>query len=782
MDTLQTLEFSRQQRRGKKIAIFMSMVALTFGLVWHSPLADASSHREAPLIGADPQADTTDVYAFVSPDRPDTVTLIGNWIPFEEPAGGPNFHSFGDDVRYEIHVDNDGNAEADITYRLRFTTTVQNPNTFLYNVGPITALDDPNWNVRQTYTITRMDANGSTVLGENLATPPVNVGPASTPNYDALTDAAVHTLSSGTSVFAGQRDDPFFVELGGIFDLLTFARKLPGNAGGGIDGLFGYNCHSIALQVPIDRLTKDGGVPTDPTDEAAVIGVWATSSRQATRVLRTTGEAPETEGEWIQVSRLGSPLVNEVVVPLGAKDLWNASKPADDGQFLGGVTDPELARLINLLYNLKVPPIPRDDLVAIFLTGIPGLNQPPNVTASEQLRLNMAIPPSTSPHRMGVLAGDTAGFPNGRRPVDDVTDIAIQAVAGVVFPLFDANYTPDLLAGQLGDGVDRNELPFMNRFPYLASPHQGFDQLDQTGDDDNVFFVQLDEGLNMISLPLEPLEPFTARSFIDALGATLVIEYDNRQRRFRGFIPADPSDGFPIEGGQGYIVNVPEAKVMTFVGSAWRNEPPVATAPPLGAPTDMWAFLLAANVEDLGDVVLTVHNPRAGGVETMASAGMPGNLHAVWADMSRRSVAEVGDVLEIQVRDGTQRLVGVMRHQIMPEEIDRAFVQLRLTPAELRPTRTTLFANYPNPFNPETWMPYQLAQDTHVQVRIFNPTGRLIRTLNLGYQTAGYYLEKSRSAYWDGRNDFGEQMASGLYFYQLIAADDTPMRKLVILK
>ena len=339
-------------RKLSRIAVVVGVMALAFGIAWNAPLANASSHREAPLISNDPQADTTDVYAFVSPDRPDTVTLIVNWIPFEEPAGGPNFNSFGDDVRYEIHVDNDGDAKADISYWFRFTTTVQNPNTFLYNVGPITALDDPNWNVRQTYTITRVDADGSTVLGENLASPPVNIGPASIPDYDALAEAAVHTLSDGTEVFAGQRDDPFFVELGGIFDLLVFARKLPGNAGGGVDGVSGFNCHTIALQVPTGLLTNNGSVPTDTGDEAAVIGVWANSSRKATRVLRTTGAAPETEGEWVQVSRLGMPLVNEVVAPLGAKDLFNASKPEDDAQFLPAVTDPELARLMNLIYTL----------------------------------------------------------------------------------------------------------------------------------------------------------------------------------------------------------------------------------------------------------------------------------------------------------------------------------------------------------------------------------------------------------------------------------------------
>ncbi|MBI1927171.1 DUF4331 domain-containing protein [Candidatus Poribacteria bacterium] len=443
-------------------------------MVWNLPPANASSHREAPLISADPLADNTDLYAFVSPDKPDTVTIIANWIPFEEPAGGPNFNSFGDDVRYEIYVDNNGDAKADIGYWFRFTTHVRNPNTFLYNVGPIKSLDDPNWNVYQTYTITRVTPTGSTVIGENLATPPVNIGPKSTPNYDALAAAAVHTLSTGAKVFAGQRDDPFFVDLGSVFDLLTI-RKLPGNQGGGKDDLKGYNCHTIALQIPINLLTKDGSMPKEPKDGAAVIGVWTTSSRKELKVLNAPGEPPTTEGDWVQVSRLGMPLVNEVVVPLGAKDLWNASKPEDDAQFLAGVTDPEPARLLKLLYNINVPPTPRDDLVAIFLTGIPGLTQPPNVKPSEQLRLNVAIPPSAKPHPLGVVGGDLAGFPNGRRLADDTTDIELKAVAGAVYPLFHPDFKADPVAGLLGDGVDGNDLPFLSSFPYVGSPHQGLE-------------------------------------------------------------------------------------------------------------------------------------------------------------------------------------------------------------------------------------------------------------------------------------------------------------------
>lgn len=437
-----------------------------------APVA-ASSHREAPLISSDPVADNTDVYAFVSPDAPSTVTFVACFIPFESPDGGPNYFQFGDDVLYQIYVDNNGDSKPEITWQFTFKTTVQNPGTFLYNTGPISSLTDPNWNVRQTMTVTQVDAKGSTVLGSNLPTPPVNIGPKSTPSYDALANAAISALSNGAKVFAGQRADPFFVDLGSVFDLLTI-RKLPGNAGGGVNALAGYNVHAIVLQVPISAITANGSTPTDPKDPNAVIGTWSTASRKTASVL-SAGAAPSESGNWVQISRLGMPLVNEVVIPLGKKDLWNGSKPSDDAQFLSYVTDPEPARLLKALYNIQVPPTPRDDLVAIFLTGIKGLNMPANVTPCEQLRLNVAIPPSASPNRMGVLGGDLQGYPNGRRLLDDVTDISLNAVAGAAYPLFHQGFTPDPLAGKLGDGVDGPDKPYLTSFPYVASPYRGYE-------------------------------------------------------------------------------------------------------------------------------------------------------------------------------------------------------------------------------------------------------------------------------------------------------------------
>lgn len=420
--------------------------------------AGASSHREAPLITEDPVADATDVYAFVSPDRPDSVTLIGNWIPFEEPAGGPNFSKFGDDVLYKLNVDNDGDAADDVVYEFRFRTKVQNSDTFLYNTGPITSLDDPDFNVRQSYTVTEVRDGKRKVIGKNLATPPVNIGPRSTPGYTALANSAIHTLDDGIKVFAGQRDDPFFVDLGSVFDLLglrplnqAHAAKLPVEAG--IDNVAGYNTHSIAIQVPIAELTN-GKEP--------VIGVYSTTYRRKTRVFDSKRKYDlDHKGPWVQVSRLGMPLVNEVVIPIKDKDRFNASRPSKDAQFLKYVTDPEPGRLIPAIYPVFkcFPKAPRNDLVAVFLTGIDGINKPANVKPSEMLRLNTSVAKS--------------GFPNGRMLADDVTDTSLVAIAGAALPIQEcAGQSPNK---DLGDGVGKNDKAFSPSFPYVADPFQGYE-------------------------------------------------------------------------------------------------------------------------------------------------------------------------------------------------------------------------------------------------------------------------------------------------------------------
>jgi len=443
--------------------------------VWLAVLAPApvgaSSHSEAPGTSKDRLADDTDLYAFVAKDAPGAVTIVGNWVPLIEPNSGPNFASFDDEAHYYINIDNRGDAHKHIRFEFTFATTRQNQGTFLYNTGPVTSLTDPNLNVRQRWTLTRVDvdANTETVLGGGQVAP-FFVGPVSMPNYAALAQSAITTLPGGYKVFVGPRDDPFFVDLAAIFDLLTI-RKVPGDKGKGVDGVGGYDVMSIVLQVPKERLTKDGAAP-DPGHDNHIVGIWDTAERLMTRTIHEDGTVT-VEGPERQVSRLGMPLVNEVVIPLGMKDKFNASEPFNDAANFGAyVVDPELAKLFHLIYGITVPPAPRTDLLAVFATGVAGLNQPAGVSPGEMLRLNMTIPPAANPSRLGVLAGDLAGFPNGRRLADDVVDIEERVVAGVLVPGF--NTAP---GNQLGDGVDANDMPFLPYFPYVAPPQNPFDHV-----------------------------------------------------------------------------------------------------------------------------------------------------------------------------------------------------------------------------------------------------------------------------------------------------------------
>src|SRR5215212_2287530 len=465
---LHTLRGNTRQLVLVAIACVISAIVAggVFGL---SRPADASSHREAPFISGDPEADATDVYAFRSPEKPSTVTLVANYVPLEVPAGGPNFYKFGDEVLYEIHVDNDGAAQDDIVIKSRLNSKINNGTTFLYKTGPITSLKDKNLNQEQFYSVSVLKGESSDpqrkgkVIADNLQVAPANVGPASYPEgYRKVANQAIYGIGKDKKVFAGPRDDPFFVDLGGTFDLLQF-RALQGLKPK--DDLAGLNVHTLAIQVPIKMLKG-------PND--SVIGVYSAAYREKERVLRNIGEPgkpfpdPATEeGPWVQISRLDLPLVNEVVIPLKDKDRWNNSEPEDDAQFLKYVLNPELGRLIEAIFKLDVPNPPRKDMVTILLTGIPDLNKPQDVKPASLLRLNMATKPSDKPNRLGVLGGDNAGFPNGRRPVDDVVDIELRAVAGAT------PFTPTFndKAHKLSDKVDANDVPFLNSFPYLNAPH-----------------------------------------------------------------------------------------------------------------------------------------------------------------------------------------------------------------------------------------------------------------------------------------------------------------------
>jgi hypothetical protein len=448
-----------------------------------------SSHREAPEISKDPVADGTDTYAFVSPDDPDTVTLIANFIPLQKPDGGPNFYEFGDDVLYEIHVANSGRAKPNVTYQFRFETKIRNPKTFLYNTGPIADIGDTTWNRPQYYSVTRIKDGERKILGRGLACPPVNVGVRSTPDYATLGQQATHSLGRHRSVFAGQRADAFHVDLGSIFDLgalrpFNEAHLISMPAMDGRNAVQSYNVHTIAIQVPITEVARGGRRPADPSKPGAVIGVWATASRRKGRIYDSARGRYSDSGPWAQVSRLGNPLFNEVIVPMAEKDRWNSAEPASDVRYEKYVKKPELAGLLPVLYpgvfpNLAAYTGARADLHAILLTGIPtgvvpGFQNYTGPVPSDMLRLNLAIPPSAEENSLGLVGGDAAGFPNGRRIKDDVVTIELRAVAGLTLPLVDPTFTPDAAASAVQDGTTDTNAPLLAEFPYLGLPGGGY--------------------------------------------------------------------------------------------------------------------------------------------------------------------------------------------------------------------------------------------------------------------------------------------------------------------
>ncbi|GAA3020393.1 DUF4331 domain-containing protein [Streptomyces fulvorobeus] len=475
---------SRSKRPGKRIVdqslLVLGTGALATGLavLTLAPSTSmASSHREAPLIAGDPRADNTDVYAFTSPDRSDTVTLVANWIPFEEPNGGPNFYPFADDARYTVKIDNTGDGRADLTYAWKFRNQVRDAaNQFLYNTGQVTSLNDPDLNFRQVYDLTVTDTHGRTrTLLRDAPVAPSRTGQASMPKYGKLRSQAVLGVPGGGKAFAGQTEDPFFADLR-VFDLL-YGGDLSKR---GQDTLAGYNVNTVALQIPKKHLALRGNTSRNP-----VIGIWSTTERRGADVHSGRSQTrTKTQDGYRQVSRLGNPLVNEVVVPLQFKDAFNSISPDQDRTVqpvVDKVYDPILPKLIQKVYGIPAPATPRDDLAEIYLTGIckacgpikadlnaHSLNKDADrrqIVPAEELRLNMAVPPTGKPKRLGVLAGDLAGFPNGRRLADDVIDISLQAVEGAART---GKLVPALAEG---DKVNANEVRFGTSFPYLALPH-----------------------------------------------------------------------------------------------------------------------------------------------------------------------------------------------------------------------------------------------------------------------------------------------------------------------
>jgi hypothetical protein len=444
-----------------------------------------SSHREAPGTSQDPTADNTDTYAWTAKDAPGSLTVAADWIGGEVPGSGPNFFGWDDKARYYIHIDNTGDGRPDVSYRYQFKTTVKNKDSFLYALPGASGYNDPKLNVVQRYSIVRETYHykgkkvhvSEKTIARGLPSAPPNIGPKTFPNYQVFADGAIKKLGDGTKVFAGQRDDPFFVDLGATFDAIN-VRKLTGNQGQGKDDLSGMNTHAIVMQIPERLVTKDHKAVSGPNADNAVVGVWSTTERKRFQVAGASAKKKKRHHRygdgWVQVSRLGNPLVNEVVIPLGKKDQFNRTTPDRDAALYGKyVVKPELAAVLNALFHVNAPETNRTDIVQALLQGLPMLNQHKGIDgppAVDTIKLNLGIPPSNTESRFGVIGGDNAGFPNGRRLGDDVVDIELQVVAG----LLKGNKVP------LGDGVDRNDVPYLSTFPYEAAPHSGFDSAPST--------------------------------------------------------------------------------------------------------------------------------------------------------------------------------------------------------------------------------------------------------------------------------------------------------------
>jgi len=482
------------------------------------PSGFAASHREAPITALDTKADITDFFAFVSYDDPTKVTMILNVDPLLEPGNGPNYFPFDDNILYAIRIDNNNDALEDISFQFRFQTEIRAPSVFTGFVGAgdgisapgnspppvppgtpivppaITSLDGPGsagLSLRQTYSVTMMKNGVGTPLTNEAGGPlfavPTNVGPRTMPNYPELAAQGIYSLNNGVKVFAGTVDDPFYIDLGATFDSINY-RKGTSRAIGGVltpaqdaddntntapDFVSGFNVNTIAIEVPIAMLTRTGK-KVAASDPAATIGVWGTTSRPRITVLRAP-LPPESSGGWSQVQRMANPLINELIIGTGNKDFWSMSEPANDSQFAHYALDPLLTRVVNAVYGINIPPPPRDDLLLLmeYLPPIaaPGTKAGP---VADLLRLNTGVPPTpkASRRRLAVLAGDFGGFPNGRRVSDDVTDIALRVVAGGVL-VSGFNVFPNNL---LGDGVNTNDVPYQETFPYVAFAHDGRDR------------------------------------------------------------------------------------------------------------------------------------------------------------------------------------------------------------------------------------------------------------------------------------------------------------------
>jgi Domain of unknown function (DUF4331) len=466
------------------------MVAFALALCLIAPAnLFAASHREAPITALDRTADITDWYTFVSYDHPGRVTMILNVDPFLEPSNGPNYFPFDPNVLYEMRVDNNRDGVEDIVFQFRFKTEIRAPGLFtgfagdLAGIPPITHLNgegSEGLSLRQTYTVTMVKNGVSTELndGKTLFAVPSNVGPRTMPHYGQLYNEGNYDLGSGVRVFAGTVDDPFFIDLGAAFDSLNFRMGVGGVLSSQVDGddkrnyapdaVSGFNVNSIALEVPIAMLTVDGKRHAAGEKEA-VIGTYGTTSRRQFTVRRSPSPL-ETSGKFQQVQRMGNPLINELIIGTGSKDRFSMDEPENDSQFANFFLDPLLATVFGSI-GIPVPAAPRNDLLPLVQYRAPicpGCGANDHGPVADLLRLNTGIPPTpvANQKRLGFLAGDVAGFPNGRRPIDDVTDIASRAVAGILAD-------PLKFGTPIGDGVNTNTEGFRNIFPYVRIANNG---------------------------------------------------------------------------------------------------------------------------------------------------------------------------------------------------------------------------------------------------------------------------------------------------------------------
>ena len=465
----------------KKLALLAALLAVAVAV----PLSIGSSHREAPNILKDPTADNTDVWAYTASDAPGSLTVVSNWIPLADPAGGPNFYPLDENARYYVKVDNTGDGYEDVAYRWDFDTRFRNPNSFLYAAPTVDSVNDPDINLVQTYDLYKETYNkdrklvGSKRIANDAPVVPDNVGPKTIPNFAQVEAGGVNPLRGGGKTIVAPADDAFFVDLGTIFDGVNIDKPgRPniglGNQGGGKDDVAGYNSKSFVLQVPEREVTRDGKQVADMKAGNAVVGIWSTTERKRDSVLRpaASGQGKRSQNDnwagYVQVSRLGNPLINEVIIPIGKKDKFNATSPADDARNFGTFAlNPEPARILNALFGLGIQETDRSDIVQALLTGVPGLTQiGKKPAAADTLKLNLGVAPAANPNRFGVLAGDLAGFPNGRRLADDVVDIELRVIAGAL--LSPPKNIP------LGDGVDQNDKPFRSQFPYVSLANDGF--------------------------------------------------------------------------------------------------------------------------------------------------------------------------------------------------------------------------------------------------------------------------------------------------------------------